>query len=69
MHRKDDQERIDFFLVAKNWTSKIFNNEPDKCDELSWYPLDALPDNTIPYIRKALRNYRNRISFCEFGWK
>ena len=68
MNRKSEEERIDFFLVVKRWTGEIVNNEPDKCDELSWYPLTALPSNVIPYVRKGWENYRDRISFSEFGW-
>ena len=68
MNRKSEEERIDFFLVVKRWTGEIVNNEPDKCDELSWYPLTSLPSNVIPYVRKGWENYRDRIPFSEFGW-
>ena len=68
MNRKSEEERIDFFLVVKRWTGEIVNNEPNKCDELSWYPLTALPSNVIPYVRKGWENYRDRIPFSEFGW-
>ncbi len=68
MNRKSEEERIDFFLVVKRWTGEIVNNEPDKCDELSWYPLTSLPSNVIPYVRKGWENYRDRILFSEFGW-
>jgi ADP-ribose pyrophosphatase YjhB (NUDIX family) len=67
MNRKSEEERIDFFLVMKRWTGEIINNEPDKCDELSWYPLTSLPSNVIPYVRKGWENYRDRIPFSEFG--
>ncbi|WP_354643747.1 NUDIX hydrolase [Kitasatospora camelliae] len=30
------------------------NREPDRCAELRWWPLDALPDPTVPYTRRAL---------------
>jgi hypothetical protein len=30
--------------------------------------LEELPDNTVPYIRRALRNHREHIRFDEFGW-
>jgi 8-oxo-dGTP diphosphatase len=68
MNRKSEEERIDFFLVVKRWTGEIVNNEPDKCDELSWYPLTSWPSNVIPYVRKGWENYRDRIPFSEFGW-
>ena len=68
MNRKSEDERIDFFLVIKQWTGEITNKEPDKCDDLSWFPVASLPDNTIPYVRAALENYQKGISFSEFGW-
>jgi len=68
MHRKSNDERIDFFLAAASWAGEVTNGEPDKCDELAWVNMDALPDNVIPYVRKALDNYRRGIWFDSFGW-
>ncbi|MET8444465.1 trifunctional class I SAM-dependent methyltransferase/NUDIX hydrolase/VOC family protein [Streptomyces sp. NPDC004981] len=34
------------------------NAEPDKCSELAWHPLDALPDDMVAYCRVALDGYR-----------
>ena len=68
MHRQSDDERIDFFLVANEWAGRIANCEPDKCDRLAWFDLDDLPENVIPYVRRALDNYRRGKWFDEFGW-
>lgn len=68
MHRKSDSERVDFFAVASAWSGEPSNCERDKCDDLSWAPLDALPVNTIPYVRRALENYAKGVWFEEFGW-
>ena len=32
-----------------------FNAEPNKCAELDWFPLDALPDPTYRYTSAGLR--------------
>ncbi len=50
MHRKSDDERVDFFLRVNRWSGVVTNREPHKCDDLAWYPLDALPDAIIPYV-------------------
>ena len=68
MHRKATDERIDFFATARRWTGEIANCEPGKCDELSWFDLEELPPNLIPYVRQALENYRRGIWFDSFGW-
>jgi 8-oxo-dGTP diphosphatase len=68
MHRRAEDERIDFFLVASRWVGAIRNAEPEKCDALSWFPLDDLPENMVPYVRRALDNYRQGRPFDSYGW-
>ncbi len=68
MHRKSTEERIDFFLLATKWSGDIRIGEPEKCDELKWFPTNNLPSNTIPYLKKAIENYQNKIFYSEFGW-
>jgi 8-oxo-dGTP diphosphatase len=68
MHRKDANESIDVFLTSSTWTGKIINKEPNKCDQLAWFDLKALPENVIPYIRKAIDDYLAGIQFDSFGW-
>ena len=69
MHRNAGaEERIDFFVEVRRWSGTIRNAEPEKCDELAWYDLDRLPPDVIPYVRRALQNYRAGIWFDVFGW-
>jgi 8-oxo-dGTP diphosphatase len=68
MNRKSNDERVDFFIVVKSWSGEIRNMEPEKCDDLSWFPLDSLPANMIPYVRYAIESYQRRIWYSEFGW-
>lgn len=69
MHRKANDERIDFFVAARNWKGEIRNCEPQKCDDLSWFPLDNLPENTIPYVRQAVENFQRGNWFDSYGWQ
>jgi ADP-ribose pyrophosphatase YjhB (NUDIX family) len=59
---------IDFFMTADSYSGELRNLEPDKCDDLSWHPLDALPENTIPYIRQAIEAVGRGEQYSEFGW-
>lgn len=68
MHRMDGEERVDFFVQIRDWQGEPANTEPDKCDDLRWVPREGLPDNTIPYVKKAIQNHRNGLKFDEFGW-
>lgn len=68
MHRKQSDERVDFFFEVKKWSGEIINTEPDKCDDLRWFPLNNLPSNIIPYIKQAIECYRKGILYSEFGW-
>lgn len=66
MHRIEDDERVDFFVVVNQWEGEPFNAEPDKCDELRWVDVNALPMNIIPYVKQALANHQRGIPFDEY---
>lgn len=69
MHRWcGDHARLDFFFTAKDFHGEIENKEPDKCDDLRWFSSEELPENIIPYIRKAIECVRTGVSYCEFDW-
>jgi 8-oxo-dGTP pyrophosphatase MutT (NUDIX family) len=68
LHRLEGDERIDFFVQVKQWAGEPVNAEPHKCDELRWTEVDDLPENTIPYVRRAIENFRSGVVFEEFGW-
>lgn len=61
-------ERIDFFLVAREWSDEPRNRQPERCCELRWFRLDALPRTTEPFVRAAVENHRNGDFYGEFGW-
>jgi 8-oxo-dGTP pyrophosphatase MutT (NUDIX family) len=69
MHRNEGDERVDFFLHVRLWHGEPFNNEPNKCDDLHWQDVSALPENTIPYVRRGIENHLGGIHFDEFGWQ
>ena len=70
IHRHDThQEYIDIFFSCERWQGTPVNQELDKCDELKWVPLSALPDKLTPNVRQALSNFQHQVMFSEFGWK
>lgn len=69
MHRKStDGERGDFFFEARVWQGEPRNLEPNKCDDLRWFPIDNLPPNTIPYLSQGIKCYLDKINYSDFGW-
>ena len=69
IHRKQPgHERVDFFIQAKEWEGEPKNLEPHKCDDLSWFPISSLPENTVGYIRQAIENVVNGKIYSEYGW-
>lgn len=73
IHRKKekdrDEDRINFFFIAKKWAGSPKIMEPYKCDDLDWSPFNKLPKNIIPYIRQAIESFKNNVFYSEFGWE
>ena len=67
MHLMEEREYVSFFLQASEWSGQVVNAEPHKCDDLSWFDIDNLPENTIPYIRRAIENYLAGVWFDSYG--
>lgn len=68
MHRKEKDIRMDFFFVVTNWEGEPKICETDKCDEIGWFPLNNLPENTIGYIQQALKSIQEKKNYSERGW-
>ena len=68
MHRQSGEERIDFFVLCTNWTGEVTNREPEKCDDLRWFPLADPPPNVIPYVRAAISAWHSGTWFTTYGF-
>lgn len=68
LHKNIDEERIDLFFSAKKWMGTPKICEPEKCGDLQFFQLNALPKNTIEYIAKAIHDAQKNILYGEYGW-
>jgi len=60
--------RVGMFLVARTTSGTPVNTEPHKCAEMAWFPVDDLPDRTVPYARAGIEAVRDRVRFSLHGW-
>jgi len=69
MHRKStDREYFDIFIEAKNYSGELKNNEENKCDDINWFSMDSLPENTLSYISEAFKLISKGQYFSNFGF-
>ena len=61
-------ERVDFFFTARSWGGEPRIVEPEKCAEIRWCPLDALPSPVVPHEAYALSRLFNDDRYLTFGW-
>ena len=61
-------ERVDVFVKASNWEGELKNKEPHRCDDLSWFDINNLPENIIPCVRYAIENILKNNFYSEHGW-
>ena len=67
--KHNDREFIQFYAICKKWDGKLVNNEPDKCGELNFFPINSLPENMVPYVRDGIEKTLSGINFYEYGWE
>lgn len=52
-------ERVDYFFTSTGWTGTARIMEPQKCADLRWFDLDALPDPVVPHELRVLGSLRS----------
>jgi 8-oxo-dGTP diphosphatase len=68
MHNSSSGGRVAFFFTVRQWEGVPENQEPEKCSELRWFSLSALPAHMIDYCRVALTRVGAGQPFSTFGW-
>lgn len=69
MHRHEEDVRLDLFFLLKKWNGEPRIREPEKCDDMRFFPLNDLPEHTVPYIKAAILYWKSGMLYSEWGWK
>lgn len=67
-HADAIDERVDFFFTARAWSGEPRIVEADKCAELRWCRLDALPEPMVPHEAHALSRLGSGERYLAFGF-
>lgn len=70
MYRVKNDEtgnRVDYFFVVENFTGEPKIMEHHKCDDMQWFSIDSLPENTVHHTQIAIKNIQKGILFSELG--
>jgi 8-oxo-dGTP pyrophosphatase MutT (NUDIX family) len=68
MNRKSNKPYVDFFIQATSWKGEPTIIEPNRCDDMQWFPISNLPTNTLPHVAQALEFIQNGVYFSEVGF-
>lgn len=68
IHRKSNYYYIDLFFLVKKWSGTPTLHEPEKSDDIQWFPLNKLPKNILEQVKRGFENYQKKILFSELGF-
>jgi len=67
MAHNETGDRVDFFFFIRKWVGEPKIMEPEKCDDLQWFPLNNLPENGIHHERSVMKYIDKGIFFSEIN--
>ncbi|HVO86685.1 MAG TPA: NUDIX domain-containing protein [Candidatus Binatia bacterium] len=53
-HHNADAPHYGYIFQASAWSGQPKIMEPDKCDDIGFFPLNDLPEKIEPYVKEAL---------------
>jgi 8-oxo-dGTP diphosphatase len=62
------EPRLGLFFEVRRWSGEPVNREPEKCSELRWFGLDALPEDFLSYSAAGITGHLAGESFGLLGW-
>ncbi len=71
IHAKLDDPLMELMYVVfeiMHFDGRMINNEPHKCSEIQFFPVDQLPEKMTEVSRRCIENTIAGIGFDEVGW-
>lgn len=69
MHRKcNNPEFFAAVFKPQSWQGLPINQEPERHDDIRWFPPDQLPENIISAHRHAIEQIQQGKHYSEHGW-
>ncbi len=62
------ENRVDVFFIAKKWSGEVKNMEENKCDDLTWFDMGNLPEETVDYVKIVISKIKERVFYSENNW-
>lgn len=67
LHRLNtDRQYFDVGCIITDRSWEIINNEPEKCSQLEWFPLDNIPEHTSPSTIIFIKAYLSGQKYSEY---
>ncbi|MFH1832026.1 MAG: NUDIX domain-containing protein [bacterium] len=64
----DGLEHAAFTVNVNAWEGEFCNQEPDKHEDVIWFPVAQIPEKTLPRHKIILKDIDNNIFYGEDGW-
>lgn len=58
--------RVGLYFEVKKWDGLPINAEPYKCADICWFPINALPENTIHHMKNVVLSIEKNILYSEY---
>ena len=69
-HRLSDDsvdDYVDLYFETDKWTGEPTNAEPHRSSEILWTPINALPDEMMPYVKRVFEAYTIGGNYSSMG--
>jgi 8-oxo-dGTP diphosphatase len=68
-HHISNKEYVYMYFAASKWRGEPSVQEPDKCDDVRWFPLDDLPKELVADTRYIVDCYVQGVAYSESGYR